>query len=1001
MINQKTHIRRFSRLEIFLHWCQATPYIVLFVTGATILLQRVFAVEYFPHRALSLLHRTAGVVLALFAAQVLITALFSGRFRTLWSMLLDCLSWRPRDFIWMVKIPLNMVWPRITLPPVGRFNPGEKLHLLFLSFAVPGFVITGFMIMAVPTALGSWVVHTLLFLPACGFICLHLFLSLVNPSTRQALGGIFTGYVPIDYASAHHPLWADIDSKPQTHAHGAVVSWKAVAAAAAVLALLLLCLVIAYGPNRFMARIAKAASRHFRDAITPGLLCASHAGQPETARCQTCHRIFKPIPSSACLACHEKIQQAAINHVGYHGTLKGECRNCHGEHAGNEADIRPLDKATFNHDLARFRLGGKHRALPCDRCHLQQWEGDPRERVQYTGLRFSSCLDCHSNPHGDLRGRECFQCHQMEGGRLPKLLFAHDRDSRFRLEGRHAETPCVKCHQRKLQEGREPRFVLYDIGTHCADCHQDIHGGQFKKPCDACHSPQGWKGRWLADPHGQDTGYPLRGKHRSLECAECHRPPEKGAKLAQARFAGLPHQCEDCHADPHAGQMRTSCAVCHEQEGWKGGHLLFSHDKQAEFALDATHAGLPCASCHGSGKTARYRPLLKTCEACHGHAEKQFEGAVRAREAVVDPHTGRVRCLECHYPYGSKAKFLLKSNDANALCANCHKLKEKKFLHGPVASGACIACHQFHHSDYPNLAYRPEGQECFECHAEMEKSIKEHAYVHKPAVENCRLCHTAHSSDVPLQLKKTGKALCVECHENIGKEIQNAQVPHGALNILDECLNCHGAHTANMPFLLKDKPMNLCLTCHDKEVETPSGRKLQNIKKVLDASQFKHGPIREGDCMACHQTHGSSNFDLLKRYFPQSFYDDFDLKNYALCVSCHEQSLIMQERTTTLTRFRNGNLNLHYVHVHQEVKGRTCRVCHEVHGGNLPANVRKEVPFGKRQWLLPLNVELTETGGRCSGCHRPMRYDRVNPVDNSIQTEEKAETEKQNTGSGP
>jgi predicted CXXCH cytochrome family protein len=283
----------------------------------------------------------------------------------------------------------------------------------------------------------------------------------------------------------------------------------------------------------------------------------------------------------------------------------------------------------------------------------------------------------------------------------------------------------------------------------------------------------------------------------------------------------------------------------------------------------------------------------------------------------------------------------------------------------------------------------------------MEKSIKEHAYVHKPAVENCRLCHTAHSSDVPLQLKKTGKALCVECHENIGKEIQNAQVPHGALNILDECLNCHGAHTANMPFLLKDKPMNLCLTCHDKEVETPSGRKLQNIKKVLDASQFKHGPIREGDCMACHQTHGSSNFDLLKRYFPQSFYDDFDLKNYALCVSCHEQSLIMQERTTTLTRFRNGNLNLHYVHVHQEVKGRTCRVCHEVHGGNLPANVRKEVPFGKRQWLLPLNVELTETGGRCSGCHRPMRYDRVNPVDNSIQTEEKAETEKQNTGSGP
>jgi predicted CXXCH cytochrome family protein len=184
-------------------------------------------------------------------------------------------------------------------------------------------------------------------------------------------------------------------------------------------------------------------------------------------------------------------------------------------------------------------------------------------------------------------------------------------------------------------------------------------------------------------------------------------------------------------------------------------------------------------------------------------------------------------------------------------------------------------------------------------------------------------------------------------------------------------------------------------------VETPSGRKLQNIKKVLDTSKFKHGPIREGDCMACHQAHGSVNFRLLKKDFPQSFYDAFDMKNYDLCFSCHEQSLVMHERTTTLTRFRNGDLNLHYVHVHQEVKGRTCRACHEVHASNLPAHIRKEVPFGKRQWLLPLNVELTQAGGRCSGCHRPMGYDRVNPVDNSVQSDEKTESEDQNKGGKP
>jgi len=39
------------------------------------------------------------------------------------------------------------------------------------------------------------------------------------------------------------------------------------------------------------------------------------------------------------------------------------------------------------------------------------------------------------------------------------------------------------------------------------------------------------------------------------------------------------------------------------------------------------------------------------------------------------------------------------------------------------------------------------------------------------------------------------------------------------------------------------------------------------------------------------------------------------------------------------------------------------------------------VPFGA--WRIPIDYTATETGGTCmTGCHRPYRYDRVEPVVN-------------------
>ena len=83
-----------------------------------------------------------------------------------------------------------------------------------------------------------------------------------------------------------------------------------------------------------------------------------------------------------------------------------------------------------------------------------------------------------------------------------------------------------------------------------------------------------------------------------------------------------------------------------------------------------------------------------------------------------------------------------------------------------------------------------------------------------------------------------------------------------------------------------------------------------------------------------------------------------------------------EAETTTVTDFRDGSRNLHFVHVNKTRKGRTCRACHETHASRRPNHIRESVPFGN--WQLPVNYEKTDDGGSCApGCHRPETYSRT------------------------
>ena len=192
------------------------------------------------------------------------------------------------------------------------------------------------------------------------------------------------------------------------------------------------------------------------------------------------------------------------------------------------------------------------------------------------------------------------------------------------------------------------------------------------------------------------------------------------------------------------------------------------------------------------------------------------------------------------------------------------------------------------------------------------------------------------------------------------------------------CTNCHSPHIAKSKGLLAADEKTVCLSCHGKDnLGSPP---LRNIGADIEKKKFVHGPILKGQCSACHDPHGSDNFRMLRGAYPADLYAPYKEGIYGACLICHEKNLLRFADTKIYTKFRNGSRNLHYVHVANDRKGRSCRICHEPHASNGPKLINQQgYKFG--EWNIPVNFTITQTGGGCApGCHRAFKYDREKPV---------------------
>jgi hypothetical protein len=485
--------------------------------------------------------------------------------------------------------------------------------------------------------------------------------------------------------------------------------------------------------------------------------------------------------SPSCTTCHQD---------RHNGRLGPNCLQCH-----NSSDWKTLSVGQFDHSTTRYPLTGLHAHVTCQQCHTPGADQRPR----YTGIAFSDCNDCHSDPHRGGFSQTCQSCHSTASWNKissPVLsrVFDHSKTN-FPLLGRHAKVDCVQCHAR----GDFKKALAFQK---CSDCHRpDPHGGQFAQraggsECSSCHSVDGFKPARFGLKEHAETGYPLQGKHATLQCGQCHLP-RGNATLYKLRF----QQCTDCHTDEHAGQFTAAphfnrCENCHNLDRFLPSTFSLRRHNETPFALDGGHVAVPCGDCH--------KP------------SPNFEPKTFKKKSAALYHWQHLGCSSCHAdPHrGRFQKVMLQAglNGKPLECAACH---------------SAVSWSEFSRFDHAKTGFPLSGAhaatKCVDCHQSAKSTTVPRATTFKAAPAKCEACH----ADVhAMQFAKAGVTPCAACHDSakwkpslFDHERQTAFALEGAHRDV-HCEACHNlTRTVNSRAVLFYRPTPKdCVACHRPDV---------------------------------------------------------------------------------------------------------------------------------------------------------------------------------------
>ncbi|MGA7179390.1 MAG: DmsE family decaheme c-type cytochrome [Thiobacillaceae bacterium] len=313
-----------------------------------------------------------------------------------------------------------------------------------------------------------------------------------------------------------------------------------------------------------------------------------------------------------------------------------------------------------------------------------------------------------------------------------------------------------------------------------------------------------------------------------------------------------------------------------------------------------------CFTCHNGTKAYAAKG---NCNKCHGNkspnavaSEPGMKGETpkAAEEQKAEaPKAASVATQEAPKPPPPKKKeeaplpVTLEEKEARV-----EELAKAKYQN----AGTCLGCH--------DEDYRPAIYPIFKTkHAAVTDARTPFAN------QQCEACHGAGGVHVKARKKRGGTIIafgknawtpvkdqnekCLACHQT-HQRIEWKGSTHEFNNLA--CASCHKIHVEHDPVLDREQQASVCFTCHKS--------------KQAKFFQLSHHPVREGQmaCSECHNVHGEDGSGLMVKALSRE-----------KCTSCHAD--------------KRGPVLWEHAPVAED-----CTICHDPHGSNQPALLKKRVP---------------------------------------------------------
>lgn len=199
---ERRYVERFAPSERALHWLLAVTFLTMMATGLILYLP-VFSQLAANRMLWKSIH--LGAAVAFWVGLVLLLPTGHRRLRAT-ARQID--RFDRDDGRWLAWA----VTRRGAEPPQGRFNAGQKLNTAIVAGLMVVFTVSGTLMYLQETdaafrGTSAIAAHDWATWLAVPLVAGHLYLALINRSTRHSLRGMLLGGVRRDWAARHHTKW--------------------------------------------------------------------------------------------------------------------------------------------------------------------------------------------------------------------------------------------------------------------------------------------------------------------------------------------------------------------------------------------------------------------------------------------------------------------------------------------------------------------------------------------------------------------------------------------------------------------------------------------------------------------------------------------------------------------------------------------------------------------------------------------------------------------------